>query len=135
MQTDNNALFSLTAERTGKEENLYKAIGNLVFSTLYKKQRRPNFLITKLKGVGSWYLRKKRIEDIILAYPPNFKEFPEETKDFGEKMKKLRYENKVEIYNLLKERINDYKEYIAERDVIRKKRYETQTILQSKEDS
>lgn len=134
MQSDHNQIYKLTAEANQKPEELYKLLGNFVFSALYKKLRRPKKLIIKLKGIGSWYLRKKRIEELVNLYPPKFKEFSENPGKF-EKLDMFEYENKVEIYNILKERIKDYQDYITERNLIRKKRYETQTILTSKENS
>lgn len=128
MQSDYNQIYKICAKREGKSEQLYKDVGNFVFSKLYKKMRRPNHLIIKLKGIGSWYLRKRRIETLVNLYPPAFKEFPESNNIF-DKLRVIKYENKVEIYNIFKDRIEDYKKYILERNEIRKKRNETQTLL------
>lgn len=137
MQSNTEQIYKLTAERENKPEQLYKDLGNFVFASLYKKLRRPSSLIVKLKGVGTWYLRKKRIEELVNKYPPSFRETPEDRENLGvfEKLKLFEYENKVEIYNIFKERLKDYENYIAERDIIRKKRYATQKILTSKETS
>lgn len=126
MQTDANETYRLTAERTGKSEDLYKEIGKAVFQELYNNIRRPKKLIVKLKGVGTWYLRRSRIEKTVDLFPPDFENKPEETDYF---LKILAYENKIEIYNLFKERIEDYKRYIDQRQKIRTIRNGTQERL------
>lgn len=126
MQSDWKEVYRLTAERTGKSEQRYKDIGNFVFKSLYRHLRRPKSLITKLKGIGTWYLRKKRMEIVIKYFPPDFEKKPE---DFKHPLSLLEYENKMEIYQLFQERLKEYDVYIEERTKTRKKRYETQTLL------
>jgi len=127
MQTDWNELYRLTAERTGKSEDLYKEIGNAVFRSLAANVKRPKTLIIKLKGVGSWFLRKTRIEKTVELFPPNFDKKPN---DDDYKLKILSYENKVEIYNLFKERIEDYKNYVAQKKRIQEIRRQTQKLIE-----
>lgn len=129
MQSDWKKVYKLTAERTGEKEQTYKDIGNFVFHTLYKKIRRPQTLIIKLRGVGSWYLRRMRMRGIVEIFPPNFELTRE---DFDTPYGFLKQENKVEIYHIFKERLKDYDKYIEIRDEIRKKRYETQHLLSPK---
>jgi hypothetical protein len=127
MQSDHKQLYKLTAERTGNSEQQYKDIGNFVFAELYHNLRRPSHLIFKLKGVGTWYMRKKRMEIIVNLYPPDFEKKPE---DFKHPLALLKYENKVEIYNIFKERLEDYNRYLAIRAEIRQKRNESQILLE-----
>lgn len=128
MQTDYKELYRLASLQGKGTEQEYKDIGNFVFNALYSELRRPKTLIIKLKGVGSWFLRRKRMQTVIDVYPPNFDKKPE---DFSSPLDLLKHENKIEIYNIFKERLKEYEEYIKERDEIRKIRYENQTLLGS----
>jgi hypothetical protein len=131
MQSDNKELYKITARRTGKSEQKYKDVGNFVFSALYSNLRRPKSLIVKLKGVGYWYLRKARIEAIVNLFPPvHHPKFDLPPTTRKERMDLIRYEARKEVYEILKERIKDYEKYIQIRDEIRKKRYETQRVIQ-----
>lgn len=129
MQTDWNQIYKLTAQRTGKSEDIYKEIGNFVFKDLAKNIKRPKKLIIKLKGIGSWYLRKTRVQQTVELFPPDFDKKPKEG-DFI--LKVLHYENKVEIYNLFKERLKDYDKYLEMKAEIRKIRNQTQKLLEPK---
>jgi hypothetical protein len=124
MQSDPKTLYKMTADRVGKSEQLYKDIGNFVFSKLHDNLRRPKKLIIKLKGVGTWYLRKRRMEFIIKSYPPNYDVKPEDPIEL------FRYENRKEIYSIFQDRLKDYEQYIKLRNEIRKVRYGTQKLLE-----
>lgn len=126
MQSDHKEVYKLTSERTGKPEQLYKDIGNFVFAKLYSEMRKPKKLIIKLKGVGSWHLRRKRMRIIVDMFPPNFEKKQE---DFTTELAFLKSENKKEIYQIFKDRLQDYEKYIELRDQTRKIRYATQTII------
>lgn len=131
MQSDWKEIYRLTAEKTGKSEQTYKEIGNAVFLELYKKLRRPQSLILRLKGIGYWYMRKQRMEMLLAAFPPNWIKTEE---DFKHPMQYLKNENKKEIFTLFEERVKEYQEYIKERDKVREKRHETQILLNPKKD-
>jgi hypothetical protein len=126
MQSDPKEIYKLTAERTGKSEQVYKDIGNFVFAKLYSELRKPKKLIIKLKGVGNWELRRKRMRIAIDMFPPNFERQKE---DFPSEVEFLKNENKKELHQIFKERLKDYDEFIKLRDEIRKVRNETQTII------
>lgn len=125
MQSEVKHIYQQTAKRTGEDEQTYKDIGTTVFACLNSILRKPPSLITKLKGIGSWYLRKKRMDIIVDIFPPNF-----EKTDFESDYGILKHENKVELYNLFKDRLKDYEKYLEIRNEIRKIRRETQTLLQ-----
>lgn len=130
MQTDHNELYKKTALRTGKQEEIYKEIGNFVFKSLSQHIKRPEKLIIKLKGVGRWYLRKNRMEQTLELFPPDFENRPKEGDGIYERLKILQYENKVEIYNLFKQRVEDYKKYVEQKSKIREIRNATQQLLE-----
>lgn len=126
MQSDWKQVYRITSERTGNSEQMYKDLGNLVFAKLGETLRKPKSLITKVKGIGSWYLRKKRMSIVVNQFPPNFDKNPAEFSASGF----LKHENKIELYNLFSERLKEYDEYISIRDEKRKKRYETEKLLE-----
>lgn len=118
-------IYKQTSQRTGEDEQSYIDIGNKVFATLNKLLRRPPSLIVKLKGIGSWYLRKRRMEIIVNIFPPD----PEKT-EFESEYGILKYENKMELFKLFKARLLDYDKYLSIRNEIRTKRRETQKLLE-----
>ena len=67
-----------------------------------------------------------RMRGIVELFPPNF-DLKQE--DFNSPFGFLKHENKVEIYNIFKERLKDYDKYLEVRDAVRKKRHETQYII------
>lgn len=69
------------------------------------------------------------MKGIVQIFPPDFERKPE---DFNHPLTFLKHENKKEIYHLFKERLKDYDRYIEIRNTVRKKRYETQTIIPKK---
>ena len=125
MQSDPKEIYKLTAERTGKSEQTYKDIGSAVFQALAQGMKRPKTLILKLKGVGQWYLRKKRMEIMINIFPPNYERVSVNAQET------LKLENRREIYEIFIERMKEYEEYLQIKREIRKKRNENQTLLGS----
>ena len=132
MQTNNHELFKLTALRTGKDEQKYKDVGNYVFHALYKALRRPPSLIIKLKGVGKWYLRKKRLE-YFLSQPKPDSSLTE--KDFGYPLSYIEHCNRLELFEIFTERMKEYNEYIELRNKIRKERYKNQFPINGKDNN
>jgi hypothetical protein len=129
MQSDHKQIYKLTAERTAKNEQLYKDIGNFVFTELYNMLRKPKSLIIKLRGVGSWRLIKKRMDITIKEYPQLIREATRE--DFPSDIEHQIYLNKKEMYMLFQERLVEYEEYIKLRKEIKIKRDEGIVLLES----
>lgn len=128
MQSDDKSIYDLTSKRTGKSTQLYKDVGTFVFSSLYEKLRKPKSLIIKLKGVGTWYLRKKRMETLMSYYPEDYDK-KEVDVEIMSPLSILNYENKREMFLLFKERLAEYERYITLRNEIRQERFKTQTII------
>lgn len=123
MQSDCKKIYQLTAQKTGKSEQFYKDVGGFVFSCLYSRLRRPKSLIIKLKGVGRWYLRKKRMEIFMRYFNPLL------NIETTNPVTLIRHENRLEISKLFEQRLKEYEKYIEQRDETRKKRYKTQYII------
>ncbi len=120
MQSDWKEVYKLTSKRTGKSEQQYKDLGNFVFASLANHLRKPMSLITKLRGVGTWYMRKKRIKKVIDDFPPNFERTEEEfTSTYGF----LKNENKKEMYLLFSDRLKEYDRYMEKKEKIKKVRH------------
>lgn len=128
MQSDDKSIYDLTSKRTGKSTQLYKDVGTFVFSSLYEKLRKPKSLIIKLKGVGTWYLRKKRMETLMSYYPEDYDK-KEVDVEIMSPLSILNYENKREMFLLFKDRLAEYDRYITLRNEIRQERFKTQTII------
>ena len=128
MQSDHKEVYRLTALKTGKSEQLYKDIGNFVFTELASMLKKPSSLIVKLKGVGSWHLRKKRMDIVIEEYPHMIKERSRE--EFTSEIDYNNYLNKKEMYLNFQERLKEYDEYISIRRQVRIKRNENSILLE-----
>lgn len=126
MQSDIKEIYRITSERTGKKEDIYKDIGNFVFTELYSMMKKPKSLIIKLKGVGFWFLRKKRLH---LFMEKNSTTFNKKREDFSNNDEFLRNENQRELYLLFAERLKEYDEYIELKKEIRGKRNKMQDLL------
>lgn len=124
MQSDHKQVYKLTAQRTGKSEQMYKDLGNFVFTELYTILRKPNSLIIRLKGVGTWYLRKKRMEIVVSKFTEPFVD------EFTSEQTLQEHKEKRERYELFLERLKDYEEYLTIKKEIRKIRHENQVLLQ-----
>ena len=126
MQSDPKEIYKKTAAKTNKPLSLYKEVGTVVFSELYTHLRRPKSLIIKLKGVGTWYLRKARIDILLNIFPHDYDKNPQE---FDSPLEILKYENSKELYEIFTERMKEYEEYVKEKKEIRIKRNESQALI------
>lgn len=124
MQSDHNIIYKKTADRTGESEQLYKDIGNSVFAELNSSLRRPKSLIIKLKGVGAWFLRRKRMNITVTNFPPT----DGHTCQSAGELKLLK--DKQELHQIFLDRLKDYEAFIEKRNQIRKIRYASQTLLE-----
>ncbi len=97
MQSDPKELYRLTAERTGKSEQVYKDIGTAIFAAVYAELRKPTALITRLKGVGKWYLRRNRMQSV------------------ADRIFSAEGEG-TELQEIFRERLRDYEQYVKERN-------------------
>lgn len=129
MQSDEKNLYKLTSERTGKPIDLYKDVGSSVFSYLYSLIKKPPSIIIKLKGVGTWYLRRKRMQIVKNYYPENYDELPIGT-NVESPLSIVKLENKKELFKILKERLIEYEKYLEERSEVKKERFKTQKPIE-----
>lgn len=120
MQTDNKQIYKELAEETGKSEQVYKDVGNFIWAETYAIIRHPQFLITKLKGIGSWHLRRKRMSQLIENHPLMHKERKRE--DFTNEANYEDWVWRSELRSNFTNRLKDYDEYVALRDSIRELR-------------
>lgn len=125
MQSDYKEICKITSQRTGKSEQLYKDLANFVFASLYKNMRRPKNLIIKLRGIGFWYLRKKRMIG-HLEFPPDYNKKKE---DFKHELAWVKNENRKEMHAIFRERLKEYEEYSEEKRKINAIRHKTQTLI------
>jgi hypothetical protein len=112
---------------------LYKDLGTFVQKEVSEALKKPTALINKVRGLGYWYLRKKRMEKAIACYPPYYD--IEGYNDFDSESSFLKFLNKQELYKIFKARLKDYEKYLEVRKTIKEKRNEFNSIHGSKEDS
>jgi hypothetical protein len=110
MQSEAKHIYNITSRRTGVDEQVYKDIGSFVFDTVHSCLSKPKSLILKLKGLGFWYLKRKRMKEVIGCYPSYYE--IEGYNEFESETALLRFVNKQELYKIFKARLLDYDEYI-----------------------
>jgi hypothetical protein len=133
MQSTSKEIYKLTAERTGKSQEVYKDIGNFILLETYQTLRKPKSLITKLKGVGFWFLRKKQLEQRVAQYPKGYEEKIES--DFDSITNYQAYLERREVFIIFKRMLVDYDKYISKKREIKGNKHASETIHRSKEDS
>jgi hypothetical protein len=123
MQSNHHDIYRMVAEKTGKSEEMYKDIGSLVFKETAQMLHEPTSLIIKLKGIGNWHLRKKRMEIFVAEYTEPIHDQYTSAQTLKE------WEQKRERYAIFIERLKDYEKYLEIKKEVRKKRNETQVLL------
>lgn len=128
MQTNHLDIYKMVAEETGKSEQMYKDIGSFIFKETAKMMKDPESLILKLKGIGSWHLRKKRLEIVVNEWTDRAKIKTRE--DFNTDSAYQTYKEKHDQYVNFEERLKEYEKYLAIKQDIRKQRNEAQVLLE-----
>ncbi len=131
MQTNQNDIYTELAAEKGKDEQVYKDIGSFIFRETAKMLKEPSSLILKLKGVGSWHLRKKRLDTVIGEWKERAAVKTRE--DFSSDLAYGIYLERHLLYLNFKERLREYERYLEIKSKIREKRYETQILLRPAE--
>lgn len=128
MQTNHLDIYAMLAQEKGKNEQTYKDIGSFIFRETSKMLKEPTSLILKLKGVGSWHLRKKRMEIVVNEWTDRSVKRPRE--DFPSDLAYNVYLEKHYRYINFQERLREYDKYLDIKKQVREKRYATQTLLE-----
>lgn len=128
MQTNHLDIYKMVSEETGKSEQMYKDLGSFIFKETANMMKEPESLILKLKGLGSWHLRKKRLEIVVNEWTDRAKEKSRE--DFSSEVSYQIYLDKHLQYLNFQERLKEYEKYLAIKQDIRKQRNETQVLLE-----
>ena len=80
-----------------------------------------------MKGVGSWHLRKKRMEIIVNEFPE--RGLVRERHEFSNEHAWNEYLERHAQFKVFKERLEDYDKYLAIKRQVNAKRRETQVLL------
>lgn len=132
MQTDSKQIYKELAQETGKSEQIYKDIGNFIWAETYAMIRRPQSLITKLKGIGSWHLRRKRMTILVEDHPLMHSERTKE--DFTNEKSYDDWLWRKELRTNFAARLKDYEDYVTLRNNIRelrRKKNEDSVLLET----
>jgi len=124
MQSDYKELVKLTSWRTGVNEQIYKDLCNFLFAKTAEEMKKPKNLIIRLRGVGSWFLRMKRLKIKIALY----EEF--HSPDWGQSIG-VDGEEIPEIMKIFRDRLKDYEKYVEKRKLIKGLRNEYKANIQS----
>lgn len=131
MQSNHQDIYKMVAEETGKPEQTYKDIGSFIFRETARMLREPTSLILKLKGLGSWHLRKKRMEIVVNEWTDRSEPKPRE--EFTSDVAYASYMEKHLRYINFQERLKEYEKYLQIKKEIRTKRNETGILLEPTE--
>lgn len=124
MQSNHLDIYKMVASDTGKSPDLYKDIGSFIFRETARMLKEPSSLILKLKGVGSWHLRKRRLEIFVNS-------FTEPTHDrFTAQQTILEWDEKRKRYKNFLERLKEYDKYLEIKKEVRLIRNESQVLLE-----
>lgn len=121
MQWESNHIYAKVAKDTGKDEAFIKALGNFVQKKLVDELKQPRKLIISVKGIGRWFLRRKRMQD---AYDKFVNLNPDDyIVDTGEngKERKMIWERNLAI---LKARLEDYISFLDRKQKVKIKKNE-----------
>lgn len=134
MQIVINNIYKGVATNTNREYALVKSVGDSVFESLLKNIKKPKSLILKVRGIGSFYLRKQKLLQYIESYrrfytDPTYETTIKAISDDAES-----YERKRQQYENFCERVEEYKEYSEKRKEIKQIRNLTQPIIEPKND-
>jgi hypothetical protein len=132
MQSDIKDIYKITSTRTGKDEQIYKDIGDYVFKEVKSNLEKPNSLIIKLKGIGFWYIRRSKMKEALSHYPNHYE--IDGYNDFPSEGALLRFLNKQEIYKIFKARMKDYERYLEKRAEVKILKNEFNKISEGKKE-
>jgi hypothetical protein len=127
MQSNHLDIYKMVAEEKGTNEQVYKDIGSFIFKEAALLIKNPKSLIIKLKGIGSWHLRKKRMEILVNEWTD--RSTPKGREEFTSDSAYQTYLDKHTQYINFVERLKEYDKYLAVKETIRTKRFETQVQL------
>lgn len=132
MQWESKDIYKKVASDTGRDEAFVKALGDFVQKKLVEELKQPRKLILSLKGIGRWFLRKKRMQD---AYDKFVKLNPDDyIVDTGENGKERRmiWERNLAI---LKARLEDYIPFLERKQEVKQKKDEWREYKESSKDN
>lgn len=134
MQALLNHIYKSVSIRSGKDYDLVKSVGDAVFKSLLYNIKHPSSLILKVKGIGSFYMRHKK----LLLHIESYRDFY--TNPENEKQKNAIIQNEEQFFLKQKQylnlfnRVEDYKRYVAKKKIIREIRSKTQPLIEIKRD-
>lgn len=98
-----------------------------MFQETARMMKNPQTLIIKLKGIGNWYLRKKRMDIVVNEWTDRSQVKVRE--DFTSDVAYEEYSEKHRRYIIFQERLKDYDAYLALKKEITDERRRTQVNM------
>ena len=134
MQRVINDVYKTVSEDVNKSYDLVKSVGDSVFANLLANIKKPEKLILKVRGLGSFYLRKAKLASYIESYRRFYTDPTYERTQLAIAESLETYENKQKQYQNFCERMEDYERYVAKKKDIREIRNKTQPVIKPKDD-
>lgn len=134
MQRVINDVYKKVGEDTNKSYDLIKSVGDSVFKNLLANIKKPECLILKVKGLGSFYLRKAKLAAYIESYRRFYTDPTYERTQLAIQESPETYENKQKQYFNFCERLKDYDRYLDKKKIIKEIRNKTQPVIKPKDD-
>ena len=106
---------------------MYKDIGSFIFQETARMMKNPQSLIIKLKGVGFWHLRKKRMDIVVNEWTD--RAVVKTREDFESDYGWNDYLERHIQYNIFKDRLKEYDKYLDLKKEVNTIRRKTQVLL------
>lgn len=123
MQANIKSIIKDVAKKENMDADLLQAVASTVFKELRLNQEKPKSLIIKLKGIGSWFLRKQQMER-KLAFLEEYYHYSEHNTPDDKSEKTAKYWENKEIKEVLEERLKDYDRYLSGKNEVKRQRLE-----------
>lgn len=130
MQITSKEIYKKVSVDNNIPIELIKNIGDYVFNELYQFMQSPTALIVKVKSLGSWYLRKKKLEEFIFRHHTSFTK--DEIPEFSREESLERYLKQKAQYEVLLDRWEEYQRYKEKKEEIKEIRNKTQPFIKPK---
>lgn len=120
MQFESKDIYRAVANKTGEDLEYIEAVGNYIQKRLVEELKNPKKLILSVKGIGRWFLRKKRLqagyERLLDIDMSKYEEDTPHNKNKKEVIQK--------IIGIMKDRLDEYKLFLEKKSLVRQKKNE-----------
>lgn len=125
MQSKGELIYRKVALENDEEFDFVKSIGDTVFKAVYNEMKSPRNLVIKVKSLGQFIVRSKKINQEWANLRDNLWDYNEESNNnFITNEELEEYKKDRERYKVLKFLVEQYEVYKAKKKLYRKLRDE-----------